>query len=158
MICINLEPGDNNRKLFDAFQEIEKCFRTFDKTYSKNTYQASKWSMCQKSISVNTSLTGSYLVKCSRWQNLSQYFFWLQKYTSQQFSFSIAVIPHIGSIIFYNWYQWYLLFLWWVALLLDWPRYCRYQLWNTLFVPHVKEGNVVYCHFIFRVNIWYIYR
>ena len=111
--------------------------------------------MCQKSISVNTSLTGSYRVKCSRWQNLSKYVLPLQKYTSQQFSFSIAVIPNIGSIIFYNWYQWYL--LWWVALLLDWPRYCRYQLWNTLFVPHVKEGSVVYCNSIFWVNIWYIY-
>ena len=70
-ICINLEPVDNSRKLFDAFQE--NCFRTFDKIYSKNTYQASKWSMCQKSISVRTYLTGSHLVKCSRWQNLSQY-------------------------------------------------------------------------------------
>ena len=110
--------------------------------------------MCQKSISVNTSLTGSYLVKCSRWQNLPQNVLPLQKYTSHLISFNIAIIPNIGSIIFYNWYQWYLLFLWWVALLLDWPRYCRYQLWNTLFVPHLKEGNVVYCHFIFRVNIW----
>ena len=99
------------------------------------------------------------LLPCKMFQmaKLTSKCFPLHKYTSHQISFSIAIIPNIGSIIFYNWDQWYLLFLWWVALLLDWPRYCRYQLWNTLFVPHVKEGNVVYCHFIFWVNIWYMW-